>query len=571
VEWNVPVTSPQGSLLTWYETKADPEDWNNLIVCGTRRNSQDNAYYGVVYSSHDGGKSWKIALEDRGSAWVTEHSCAFGSRHMAYFISEASKVVDGEPHHDLGTTRVFVSSDAGETWVETAETGWADFSSSVVAGPRDSGARQLYVFYNGEAESDGAKKLGSTLEFFTVSEDGKKMSRRRTVAGMAEKDYLGVYPSSSVVLRDGSPIVLYDGGKNPIAMNGSIFVELGVVRFTSNHPSAPIKVASPTWRFEPPICPASLSNSLAYDEIRDVLYLAYNDATSGHCGLMLTNSHDGGRTWSVPRELRPAEDSQSPMYFPVMAVNREGIIGLLWRGRPGTSPGCWNFSISRDGLNLDGTVPLSACHSEDFLRSQSSGYLETIIQQPKAGKPASVELLTRRDYLQRVGVTATPDGVFHPVWSTSGDGFGELRTARIRTGNVSHPLSVQPAGTTALTDVTDKIIVLYGGEQRLDHETNSVMLDVSFRNNGSVPIRAPLYGKAEISSDFGKIEIVNPVFPTTLGAGYFDLSSSLRKGLLAPGETTSPYHLTFHFTNESTEVPNRYFILEMKLRLLCEQ
>src|ERR1700733_5575749 len=95
VEWNVPITPPEGSLLHWYELKGDPEDGNNLIVCGARRDAQNDAYYGVVYFSHDGGRSWKTAFEDHGSTWGSEQSCAFGKRHSACFISESSKVIDG--------------------------------------------------------------------------------------------------------------------------------------------------------------------------------------------------------------------------------------------------------------------------------------------------------------------------------------------------------------------------------------------------------------------------------------------------------------------------------------------
>ena len=142
VEWNVPVTEPEGRHLNWYEVKADPENGDNLIVCGAARNAQDNAYYGVVYSSRDGGRSWRRALADKSSTWVSEQSCAFGRHHVAYFVSEASKVTDGQLHHSLGTTRIFVSSDAGETWAETAQTGWADYSSSVVARPPGTGDRQ---------------------------------------------------------------------------------------------------------------------------------------------------------------------------------------------------------------------------------------------------------------------------------------------------------------------------------------------------------------------------------------------------------------------------------------------
>jgi hypothetical protein len=93
VESDTAITPPPGAHLNWYEMKADPENAQNLIVCGAMRDAKENAYVGVLYYSHDGGENWKVGLEDRNSSWVSEQSCAFGSRHHAYFISEASNVI----------------------------------------------------------------------------------------------------------------------------------------------------------------------------------------------------------------------------------------------------------------------------------------------------------------------------------------------------------------------------------------------------------------------------------------------------------------------------------------------
>jgi hypothetical protein len=572
VESNVPVTPPNGGHLDWFEMKADPEDGNNLIVCGARQDARDNAYYGVVYSSWDGGRSWKTVLEDRGGTWVSEQSCAFGQRHVAYFISQAT--VDPRTPAEVEATRIFVSSDAGRTWTESAKTEGADYTNSVIARSPDSSTQQLYVFYNGSSKSDPVKKLGSTVDFFTVSEDGTRVSQRQTVPGMAELNYHGVYPSSSVVLNDGTPVVLYDAGQLNPGANGIGRFDIGVARFALGRPPESTVVATYSARNKAPgpLCPASLSNSLAYDKVRNRLYVAYNDIASHHCALMLTSSGDGGRTWAPPHELHASQNSHSTMYFPILTVNHDGVMGLLWRGKPRHSPDCWYFSLSRTGLNLEQTTLLSPCFDDNPLKKQSTGYLFTTILQAKAGQPASVDVLTRRDDLLRIGITATPDGVFHPVWSTFGDGFGELRTARIRIARPSHPTGIEPINQAGLTEVTDKITTLYGGEQRLDHESNSAILELSFRNNSPNPIKGPLYLKIEnTSSDFGTIEFVNRGSLTSLGASYSDVSSLLPTGSLAPGETTSTYRLNFHFTNENPAVGNRSFILRLKLRIFCQQ
>ena len=250
--WNVPVTPPEGGHLNWYELKADPENPSSLIVCGAVRDAQANAYVGVVYSSQDGGRSWRTALEDRASTWVSEQSCAFGAGHIVYFISEASKVINGLPHHSLGTTHIYVSHDAGVTWVKTAETDWADYSSSAVTRSSATG-EQLYVSYNSGKEYDPHQHLGSALGFFVVSQDGQMVSPHRVVPGMAELNYQGVYPSSSVTLKDGSIVTLYSAGTKRATGKGTIALEIGAVRFTAEGASRPVIVADPVYRYEPPV------------------------------------------------------------------------------------------------------------------------------------------------------------------------------------------------------------------------------------------------------------------------------------------------------------------------------
>lgn len=569
MKWNVPVSPPEGSMLNWYEMKADPEDGRNLIVCGAIWNARDNAYYGVVYTSHDAGQSWKTALEDRDSAWVSEQSCAFGERHRAYFISAASKIIDGEPHHDLGTTRVFLSPDAGETWSETATTGWADYSNSTVGKPPDSKVEKLYVVYQVLPKHEG-RDLRAGLGFFTVSSDGKSVSEPQTIPGMSERNYTGIYPTSFVTLKDGTPIALFEASLGKGLVNGLLRFEIGAVRFGPSGPLKPSLIATHTARYDGFACPATLSNSLAYDRSRDRLYAAYNDATSGHCAIMLTRSDDGGRTWSPAHELSAPGATRFSGYFPLLGVNPDGVVGLLWRGRPEKSPDCWYFSISRDGLGLDETLPLSNCANDSF-KNQSSGYLATVVKQPQAGQPASIQMMTFRNRLLRIGFAVTPDGVFHPLWSVSGSGAGELRTASISVGQRSQSAPTQPTLDAKLADVTDKIIVLYGGEQRLDHETNSVMVDLAFRNNSHVSLSGPIYVQVEnMSSDFGRMELrrSSPVLP--LGRDYIDLSSSLPSGSLAPGETTTPYPVTFRLLDANHASDEKSTILRLKVRLFCD-
>ncbi len=568
VEWNVPVTPSGGAHLNWFEMKADPTNKNNLIVCGAARNARNNAYYGVVYWSHDGGRSWKEGLIDRESSWVSEQSCAFGLRHTAYFVSAASKVIDDVPHHNLGKTHIFVSRDAGATWVKTAETPWADYSNSVVAG---GGKPQLYVFYNRARKESGTKDSGSSLGFFTVSGNGRRISLRGMVPGMIKKDYVGVYPSSSETLDDGSAAILYNAARMVPQDKGRTSIDIGVVRLTSQGISKPVIIAHPAYKLDPPACPASLSNSLAYDKTSRLLYAAYNTALPGRCAVMLVSSHDGGKSWSQPHELSDPAAPDRSMYFPTLAVSKAGIIGLLWRGKPEGSPDCWFFSTSSDGFRLDHSVSLSPCGEGDSLGRQYSAYLATVVSQSASGQSMSVRVVTLRDYLTRVGFVTTPEGVFHPIWPAQEDGNSQLRTARIWVDKRPRLRPPDFNSPPVLDDVTDRMTVLYGGDQRVDHETNSVILDLVFRNTSSATIRGPFYLKIENPrSDFGDIQLMNPDRASGPGSDYFDLSSCLRRESLLPGQATSPCPLIFQFMNQKTDIASKHSLVAFAVRLYSQ-
>src|SRR5260370_17738566 len=100
----VPISSPEGGWHNWIVIEADPNDEHNLIACGSKWSSQTNSLSGFLYASFDGGRSWQLKVNDASSPWVSEESCAFRPNGRAYFVADASKIVDGLTRHDLGQT-----------------------------------------------------------------------------------------------------------------------------------------------------------------------------------------------------------------------------------------------------------------------------------------------------------------------------------------------------------------------------------------------------------------------------------------------------------------------------------
>src|ERR1700719_3409937 len=282
----------------WYEIKADPEEPQNLIICGTKWDALMNSPYGFVYSSSDSGSTSRTVLEDRNSLWVTEHSCAFGLQHRAYFISEASKVFDGQQHHNLGVTRLYVSADAGKHWIETKKTGWADFSTSAVS----SATGRLYTFFNDPSTSDPGKNRGS-VGMLVFSPDGKRVEGSFFTAEMRDRHYRDAYPSDAVALRSGGVSALYLGVRQTTV---GLDEELGFISVsTLTEPSFNLTVI-PRSTFDKG-CVGLTNYALAYDRERNRLSVLYVEGCRA-TRLMLTSSDDEGRTWS--KSVAVAEQGQ---------------------------------------------------------------------------------------------------------------------------------------------------------------------------------------------------------------------------------------------------------------------
>src|SRR5437762_1336980 len=63
---------------------ADPIDGRHLIVCGAESHPQLNAVYGSVYTSFDGGVTWRQTLLDTATKFNSEQSCIYGEGGHAY-------------------------------------------------------------------------------------------------------------------------------------------------------------------------------------------------------------------------------------------------------------------------------------------------------------------------------------------------------------------------------------------------------------------------------------------------------------------------------------------------------
>ena len=562
---NVAVSPIAGGWYPWYELHVDPDNHHNLMLCGSRWDAQDNAQYGFVYSSVDEGKNWRLALEDKHSAWVSEESCAFGVNGVAYFIADASKIDNnGTPQHERGTSHIYVSRDAGQTWKERIATGWTDYSSSVVETNPGSDQNRLYTFFNDPwiyyqslGNKEAADKLpsgGNAIGVISYRDGDPDNAPPIANLDMPAMKSVASYPAPAFALNDGSLLTFFTSHFTHEMPNGSKSREY-IMASLSSDPARrtlkkPVTIVSYTPKEgEASKCGFGLTSGAAYDPTTNGLYLVYPITDDGSCRLMLTTSADGGESWTTSKRISlPGETLDSVYGRPALAINGSGVLGLMWEdGRSG----CWYFAVSlKADSQFTSTKRLNDCNiAANAVEAIKDSYLWTVPYQAPTNDPDGYSTIAIRNMKNAVwrnshSIAVTPDGTFHPAWIDASDGRGEIRTAAIKV--VSGERFIASEITTGVS-VSNKVAVLYGGAQHYDEKSGILTLTVTFRNNSNAPVRGPFKLEVvSVDSAYLKTEVANSTNHATGGGAVWDVSDAMPEGVLAPGATSRPYTLSFH-------------------------
>jgi hypothetical protein len=551
----------------WYEIKADPEEPRNLILCGTKWDAVTNGPYGFVYASSDSGSTWQAVLEDRNSVWVTEHSCAFGLKHRAYFVSEASKVFDGEQHHNLGITRLFVSADAGQHWIETCKTGWADFSASAVSPTTG----RLYTFFNDPSTIDPGRNRGNSIGLLVFSPDGKQVEGSFSLAEMRDRNYQGVYPNNAIALNSGEIAVSYYGARQTSA---GLEGELGFVRAdTSSQPSLERTVISRgVWGKE---CLHFDNNDLAYDRERNRLFALYVEGCKT-TRMMLTSSDDEGRTWAKSIVIAEQEEGRMVM-DPSLVASPGGVLGLLWSEWKEVSRR-WLFAQIQDKRFVEAPIELSR-EAETLQVSNDS--LWSTIHRPKgpqkestgtsSGPSITVDVRGLVDVVWRSSGLIAMGDRFLAIWPSRGTEGMRLNSG-ILTGVGSASIAKTPLGLKQPLnpDVTRYSLITYGGSQSFDKATGTLTVCLALTNRGNESMRVPIKLEAtDIQSPAGAVTILNATNGLGGVGAIWDISDSVSGDRLAPDTTTNPFCLSAHVGGFSRHaLPWDENLLTLKMRVL---
>jgi hypothetical protein len=537
-------------LHLWYEIKSDPESQGRLIICGTKWDALANAPFGFVYFSADAGRSWRNVLEDRSSAWVTEHSCAFGPNHRAYFVSEAAKDVEGGTNPELGTTRLFLSTDSGEHWSKTLETGWADYSTSAVS--KTSG--RLYTFFQASwIARDAGRQRGSDLGLLVFSHDGRTVAGPYFSSGASDRGYHGIYPSDAVSLRSGAVIALYFANRQTPS---GLEADLGTIRADqSNEPALARTVIAHPLADIADNCVNFFNGSLAYDAEHNQISVIYMDGCRDTNRIMLATSEDEGRTWDQSVPIATPKSPHRRMDSPSLVVGSNQTLGLLWKDKATSSR--WLFSNIRDGILIEPALELT----RDSERAEiSNDSLWTWIDQPNApqnGAPDSLSeptitlnLSTMLNAVWRANGLLPMNGKMLAIWS-SGTAEGMGLYSGLLSKQDSGSTQVHAAETPTENDVTRDMLLVYGGDrqfvgQHFDNATGTINVYAALANRGQRTIKPPIKLLVEgLKSPWGTISILNATNGMPGVGAIWDMTSALTGDRIPPGAATNPICMSF--------------------------
>jgi hypothetical protein len=554
----------------WYEIKADPEGPTNLIICGTKWDAATNSPFGFVYASSDEGATWHSVLEDRNSAWVTEHSCAYGPKHRAYFISEASKVIDGIHQHKLGTTRLFVSTDSGWHWTETVKTGWADYSTSAFS----SASGRLYTFFNFEpAYAETERQLGGSVGLVVFSSDGKEVAGPFISSAMQHLGYHGIFPSGAIALKSGSVVSLYYGKRSTPA---GWEADLGVIRADqSQKPFLQPQVISHPVMDWTKGCFNYSDNSLAYNPEDNRLFLVYVDGCNEKQHLLLTSSVDEGRTWTKSVALADPRHLDLRVFSPSLVVSPSGMLGLLWEEGDNRHFGRWCFSYIVDSRLVSVTELSRRLDrnevSNDSLRSSIDQTYRSDVTNPVGSSSITLLVLSELNVVWRGhGLIATGDKLL-AIWPSGNRDGTRLNSAvliRGDSGSNENGLTHPKASTDP--DMTRQSIIFNVSEQHFDNSTGTLNVCLSLANRGDNSIKLPVTLEAKkIRSPIGSVSILNSANGLRTAGAIWTIDNSAAGGQILPGRSSSPFCLSFHLETAakgvSSSEADELLILELKV------
>jgi hypothetical protein len=534
----LPVEGTPGQL--W--ASAAPDDPERLLVCTFEADGAHARLTSAAYTSVDSGNTWIRTLLDTHSDWVSETSCAAGTRGRAYFVAGVSDTSRGPMRHERGSTEVYRSSDSGLSWTGPRRYPFIDWMR---LGVRPTGsADTVYLFGNIQANGAGEQGGGSMKNDRRpkfVSADGLDFTAPEFPIDRLAEDNRGTFPVSVVVRSDATVLALY-----------AEFPDTSFALYESDANGYRLLSRVQMPRGVTPY--GALSAQMALDpgsRFRDRLYAAIPALDRNHPALVLAVSEDGGKSWRssvVARETRELDREEIEYFYAGVAVNQDGVVGLEWL----LGPGCPTFAISTDGgRSIAKSRRLGSCaetvNEKDVSPSVIRKRLKVFNDRSPVDHPMSDSLDAPPGFtiqvaagvLGSVQIATDARGRFHVFWA-------EQRPDGVRTFTATislAPLRLDVIRLQEAEELTERSLIRIEKEE-FDPDTATFRIDTSVRNFDSAAMAYPsLLEVIADRSDCGRVEYLNPSAISEDGKPLFRVPRRPDRERLFPEESSLAVHI----------------------------
>jgi hypothetical protein len=307
---------------------AHARDPNRRMACSMAINKAKNKSTSVVYTTIDGGKTWKLTLDSDEGTLTGDPVCAYGPGDTAYFVVLALR--------DTAKMLVYRSTDAGISWGKPYALPFIDRENLVV--DQIGGKYNGHVYINGTGSAAGIDGGStSTVALFRSLDGGRTFDGPIMRPAIAPQHVFGM--ANTVVLSDGSTATLFGMWKDRTerSPDGTTASVLRVLRTADGGESWGDMNVVDQWTLG-----GSSGRWLAVDpgspDFKDRLYAVWDDVRSGGHQILFSHSADKGKTWSkalVVSDVRQNPDPKTgpdPM-MPLVEVNKNGVVGVVWYDR----------------------------------------------------------------------------------------------------------------------------------------------------------------------------------------------------------------------------------------------
>lgn len=408
----------------------NPKDVKNLVGASIIFGSEHGMTC-KTYASHDGGYTWiGTAFSERVEYMSVDPQVAFGLQGTAYFIMLG--VGKGTATH------FYRSEDGGFTWERARALRISDHPQIVVDRTVGKYAGRVYV-----SAMYGIKQLA----IMRSEDDGKTFIGPAAVPNPSNYSMLNGNP---LVLSDGTLLIPYAIWGDPEIAARSIssaeFVTSSDGGISFSPPTKVVdihrNVPSKGWRTRTELHGSFASEAFPVYAVdsrnnTDRLYATWSDIRFGNNRLLFSYSIDQGKTWSAAKFVSPDAPVESSQYQPMLAINREGTIGVAWFDT--------QYSKQQDQYHLYFTASVDGGNSFIHPRrvsSEPSFPAGAGNRTPYQGYGSTTAGLTDqlfRTQFERfgsggdyMGFTSDAEGIFHPFWIDSRSGTAQVWTTRIQ-------------------------------------------------------------------------------------------------------------------------------------------